>query len=240
MPFVTNRGQRIHYTVDGVGPLVILLHGLLLDAASWRSAGFVGALAKGFRVVCIDSLGHGRSDKPSDPALYSQAQRAGDIVAVMDELGSDRASLIGHSMGGWLTVGVAKFHPHRISSMIVGGWDLLNGVPRTPAGPLTFDAFMAFARRTAPKLVEWVSPRFESGIRACFSALDQLDGARQAVLSLPVPVMIWSGRSDSSYAAMSAFAAENGLQFLSTPGDHLGMVFHHGAAAAKRFATFIR
>lgn len=240
MPFVINRGQRIHYTVEGAGPLVILLHGLLLDGASWRTAGIVGALATRFRVACIDSLGHGCSDKPSDPALYGQQQRAGDIVAVMDELRSERASVIGHSMGGWLSVGVARFHPERISSLIVGGWDLRNGLPRTAAGPLTFDALLAFARRTAPKLVEWISPRYEAGIRACFDALGQLEGASQAVLSLPAPVMIWSGRSDSSYAAMSAFAADNGLEFLSTPGDHLGMIFQHGTTAAKRFVSFMR
>ncbi|UGY20676.1 hypothetical protein HAP48_0028995 [Bradyrhizobium septentrionale] len=45
----------------------------------------VDALADRFRVVCVDSLGHGLSDKPADPALYNQAQRAGDIVAVIDD-----------------------------------------------------------------------------------------------------------------------------------------------------------
>ena len=56
MPFASNRGQRIHYTVDGSGPLVVLQHGLLMDAASWRESGFVGALADRFCVACIDLL----------------------------------------------------------------------------------------------------------------------------------------------------------------------------------------
>ena|ERR1700731_4002259 len=99
MLFASNRGQRIHYTVDGVGPLVVLQHALLMDADSWRRSGFVDALADRFRVACLDSLGHGLSDKPSDSALYDQEQRAGDIVAVIDDLGYDRAHLVGYSMG---------------------------------------------------------------------------------------------------------------------------------------------
>jgi pimeloyl-ACP methyl ester carboxylesterase len=111
MPFVSNRGQRIHYTVDGSGPLVVLQHGLLMDAAGWKQSGIVDALTDRFRVACVDSLGHGFSDKPSDPLLYSQRQRAGDIVAAIDDLGYDHAHLVGYSMGGWLAVGAAKYYP---------------------------------------------------------------------------------------------------------------------------------
>jgi pimeloyl-ACP methyl ester carboxylesterase len=187
VPFARHRGQRIHYTVDGSGPLIILQHALLFDAASWTQNGIVDALTDRYRVACVDSLGHGLSDKPSDAALYDQQRRAGDIVAVIDDLGYDRAHLIGYSMGGWLAVGVAKYHPARLSSLVVGGWDLLNGLPRGPKGPLTFEFFMGFARRTAPKLVEWVAPEFEPGVRACFDVLSQLQGAREAVVNATLP-----------------------------------------------------
>jgi pimeloyl-ACP methyl ester carboxylesterase len=171
MLFASNRGQRIHYTVDGVGPLVVLQHALLMDADSWRRSGFVDALADRFRVACLDSLGHGLSDKPSDSALYDQKQRAGDIVAVIDDLGYDRAHLVGYSMGGWLSVGAAKHHPKRLSSLVVGGWDLVNGLPPGPKGPLSFDFFMRFAERTAPALAEWITPETMPGVRACFEAV---------------------------------------------------------------------
>jgi pimeloyl-ACP methyl ester carboxylesterase len=59
MPFAFNRGQRIHYTVEGSGPLVVLQHGLLLNAESWKQAGIVDLLTDSYRVVCVDSLGHG-------------------------------------------------------------------------------------------------------------------------------------------------------------------------------------
>ena len=72
MPFATHRGQRIHYTIEGSGPLVILQHGVLLSAESWKQSGIVDALSNGYCVACINSLGHDLSDKPSDAARYGQ------------------------------------------------------------------------------------------------------------------------------------------------------------------------
>lgn len=168
MPFAINRGQRIHYTVEGYGPLVILQHGLLLDAESWKRAGIADLLADSYRVVRVDSLGHGLSDKPRDPAPYRQAQRGADIVAVMDELGEPRAHVVGHSMGGWIAVGMARYYPERLSSLTVSGWHPSRGLPPGPKGPLSFDTFMSFARRTAPKLVEWVHARHRAGSAQLF------------------------------------------------------------------------
>ena len=99
--------------------------------------------------------------------------------------------------------------------------------------PLSFEAFMAFARRTAPRLTEWIRSEFESGVHACFDALSQLHGARDAVLAAGVPVMLWNGREDTSHDPMKTFAEANGLQLLSTAGDHNGMLFRHGAEGAK-------
>jgi pimeloyl-ACP methyl ester carboxylesterase len=239
MPFAFNRGQCIHYTVAGSGPLVILQHGILLDAQSWKQAGIVDLLADGYRVACIDSLGHGLSDKPTDPARYGQAQRAADIVAVIDELGESRAHFVGHSMGGWIGVGLAKYFPGRMSSLLVGGWHPSRGLPPGPKGPLEFDSFMNLARRTAPKLAQWVTPDIEPGVRACFDVLRELDGAREALLNRDFPVMIWDGRDDPHHDAKKAFAGENGLRFLSTSGDHLGMLFRHPAETANGIREFL-
>jgi pimeloyl-ACP methyl ester carboxylesterase len=239
VPFAIHRGQRIDYIVDGAGPLVVLQQGILLDASIWRRTGIVEALTDKYRVACVDSLGHGLSDKPSDPALYDQAQRAGDITAVIDDLGCERAHVVGHSMGGWLAIGVAKYYPKRLSSLVVGGWDLADGLPKVKDGPLSFDAFMAFARRTAPGLVAWVTPESEPGVRACFDALSELRGAGEAVRDVGVPALLWNGRDDSYHDPMRAFAAATGLPFLSTAGDHLGMLFMHGAEGAKGIRAFL-
>jgi len=238
MPFAIHRGQRIHYTAEGDGPLVVLQHGVLMSAESWKQGGIVDALTDRYRVVCVDSLGHGQSDKPEDPDLYGQAQRAGDIVAVLDDLNCERAHLVGHSMGGWLAVGVAKFYPKRLSSLVFGGWDLVNGLPPTSKGPIRFDAFMKFAKRAAPSLVEWITPESEPGVRACFDALGQLDGACEAVVAAAHPVMIWEARDDPHHDQRKAFADASGWAFLSTSGDHVGMLLTHGAESGKGIRLF--
>jgi len=240
MPFVTHRGQRIHYTVEGSGPLVVLQHGLFMDATSWKANGIVDALKDGHRVACVDSLGHGRSARPTDPALDVQDQRGGGLAAVIDALGEEKAAVFGYSMGAWMAVGLAKHYPHKVSSLVVGGWDLVNGVPRTPQGPLTFDLFMAFARATAPALVAWVTPEIEPAMRACFAALGQLDGAREAVLGGGFPVLLWNGEQDAYHAPRQAVAAAAGLAFLSSPGGHVPAIETPGAGTVARLAAFLQ
>jgi pimeloyl-ACP methyl ester carboxylesterase len=243
MPFVSRRGQRIHYTVEGAGPLVVFQHGLLSNATSWKQTGFVDALTDRFRVACVDSLGHGLSDKPADAGVYRQPERAADIVAVLDDLGEERAHLIGYSMGGWLSVGVAKYHPERLASLTVGGWDLVSGVerarPANAVGEMTFAQLLAGTRSVAPTLVEWVTPEVEPGLAACWDALSDLAGADTAVLRLAAPVLLWNGRDDPYHDSMQAFATANDLKFLSTPGDHLGAIMTHGAEGARGLRAFL-
>ena len=239
MPFVTHRGQRIHYTVEGAGPLVLLQHGLFMDADSWKANGIVDALKARHRVACVDSLGHGLSDKPTEARLYDQDQRAGDLAAVIDALGEDRAAVFGYSMGAWMAVGLAKYYPAKVSSLVVGGWDLVNGVPKGPQGPLTFELFMAFARATAPALVAWVTPQIEPAMRACFEALGQLDGAREAVLGGDFPVLLWDGQQDPYHAPSQAFAEVEGLAFLSSDGGHVPTIVTPGPETIARLAAFL-
>ena len=245
MPFVTHRGQRIAYEVEGAGPLVVLQHGLLSNRLGWKERGFVDALADRFRVASIDSLGHGESDKPADASLYDQRQRTGDLVAVMDALGAGQAHVIGYSMGGWIAVGVARHYPERLASLTVAGWYLVSGMETVRAasgapGPMVFDTLMTGARLAAPQLVEWVTPEVEPGLAACFEAIKNLDGSPEAVLRAPCPVLLWNGQSDPYHGPMEAFAAEHGLRFLSTPGDHLTAMLMGGTGdAGKGLRAFL-
>jgi pimeloyl-ACP methyl ester carboxylesterase len=243
MPFVTSRNSQIHYSVEGVGPLVILLHGLLSNAKSWKRWGVVDVLADGYCVACVDSLGHGLSDKPSDESLYGLEARSRDVVAVMDDLGFEKAHVLGYSMGGWLSVGVAKYHPHRLSSLIVGGWDILHGVEAASSSPVgdrvNFRDQIAAARVSAPAMVKWVTPEAEPGLCACWDALADLRDARDAVMNACVPVLLWSGRDDPNHEPMRAFAATETLEFLSTGGDHAGAIWQHGAESSRGVRAFL-
>jgi hypothetical protein len=88
-------------------------------------------------------------------------------------------------------------------------------------------------------LVEWVTPEFEPGVRACFEELSQIQAAREVVLTVDFPVMFWNGRDDPYHDPMQAFAAANGLPFLSGAGDHVAAVLRPSAEAVKGIRSFV-
>jgi pimeloyl-ACP methyl ester carboxylesterase len=243
MPFVTSRGSQIHYSIEGSGPLVVLQHGLLSDARSWKRWGVVDTLTDSYSVASVDSLGHGLSDKPTDPFLYGLDARTDDIIAVIDDLRFEKAHLIGYSMGGWLAVGVARNQRGRLSSLVIGGWDVVNGVqagrPPHGDGGSSFRDQIATLRVTAPAMVKWVTPEVEPAVCACWDALEDVRGARDAVVNAGVSVLLWSGRDDLNHRPMQSFAAAERLQFLSTGGDHGGAIWQFGAESGTGIRRFL-
>ena len=117
-----SRGFTIHYEDSGTGSPLVLVPGTLSSAAQWELFGYVGALREAYRVISIDPLGHGCSDKPHDPDAYLAAAVTADLVAVLDAEGLDRVTVWGYSRGGWLTYRLAADHPERVQRIIIGGF----------------------------------------------------------------------------------------------------------------------
>jgi pimeloyl-ACP methyl ester carboxylesterase len=117
-----SRGFTIHYEVCGTGPPLVLVPGTLSSAAQWEMFGYVGALRETHRVISVDPLGHGRSDKPHDPDTYLAGGVTADLVAVLDAEDLDRVTVWGYSRGGWLTCRLAADHPERVQRIVVGGY----------------------------------------------------------------------------------------------------------------------
>jgi pimeloyl-ACP methyl ester carboxylesterase len=118
MPFVINQGIRIHYESIGSGYPRVMHHGTLGSAADLIDCGYSDALKADHQLILLDSRGHGQSDKPHDPEAYSLALRASDVLAVMDELGVQKADYFGYSLGGWIGFGLAKHALERFRSFI--------------------------------------------------------------------------------------------------------------------------
>ncbi len=116
-----SRGHRIHYLTKGEGEPLVLIHGLCQAIDRWVEAGYVDAFAGEYRVIAIDTLGHGKSDKPHDPACYLLPDVAADTVAVLDAEGVAAAHLWGYSRGGEIACLLATQFPDRVRSLIVGG-----------------------------------------------------------------------------------------------------------------------
>jgi len=112
-------GHRISYDEYGAGerPL-ILVHGLLMSRRMFDRLG--PAMAKrGNRVITLDLLGHGRSDRPADMSNYSMTFFARQIEALMDHLDLDEAVVGGTSLGANTTLELAYLEPKRVRGMMI-------------------------------------------------------------------------------------------------------------------------
>jgi pimeloyl-ACP methyl ester carboxylesterase len=148
MPFFKYEGQRIAYTEFGGGPAavtagggrgrtarsasantrpLILLHGLLLSQEMHRPLAEALA-ARGNRVITLDLLGHGRSDRPRDMWRYSMATYGEEVVALMDHLQIEQAVVMGTSLGANAALEIAAHNPERLRGLVIEMPVLDNGL----------------------------------------------------------------------------------------------------------------
>ena len=139
-------GSELYYEVAGQGPPLVLVHGGEGTRIHWWQQ--VPVLAERFTCVTYDSRGFGASRPGTIPATAS-FQRD-DLTALMDHLGFDRATLVGHSMGGAAVSGVAQTWPERVERLVMS------------------DTAFVFA---TPALSEWAAGMIEK-ITAGFDVLD--------------------------------------------------------------------
>jgi pimeloyl-ACP methyl ester carboxylesterase len=108
-------GQKIYYQEAGSGPDVILLHGLGADRSAWSAT--VPALAAKYHVFVPDQVGFGQSDKPA------MDYRVGTLVDFLDafckKVGIAKATLVGNSLGGWVSMDFALAHPDKVSRLVL-------------------------------------------------------------------------------------------------------------------------
>jgi len=121
MLFANNNGVKIHYKLEGDGTPLVLLHGFSDSLDGWYGYSYVDSLKDDYQLILINLRGHGLSDKPHDPEKYTVKILASDIIAVMDEIGIDKAHFWGYSMGGHIGLGLSKYYPERFLSFILGG-----------------------------------------------------------------------------------------------------------------------
>jgi pimeloyl-ACP methyl ester carboxylesterase len=113
--YTTVYGAKIHYLEAGSGPAVILIHGLGGSTANWAPT--IAPLAQKYRVLVPDQIGFGKSDKPM------LNYRVGTLVDFLDgfykQVGIQKASLVGNSLGGFTAAAYAIAHPEKVDKLVL-------------------------------------------------------------------------------------------------------------------------
>jgi pimeloyl-ACP methyl ester carboxylesterase len=109
-------GIALHAVELGDGPLVLFCHGFPATWFSWVSA-MEAAAAAGFKAVAFDMRGYGDSDAPEDAAAYTAFETVGDVIAILDHFGAERAILVGHDFGATIAWNAAMMRPDRIAAV---------------------------------------------------------------------------------------------------------------------------
>jgi pimeloyl-ACP methyl ester carboxylesterase len=148
--YVSHDGAQIYYAAYGAGRPVVLLHGGLANSEYWGNQ--VPALTKaGYRVILIDSRGHGRSSRDTRP--YTYELMASDVVAVMDHLQVKRAAVVGWSDGAIIGLVMALKHPDRLTRVFAFAANMdPSGVAADFAGTPTWARFGQWTARDYARL----------------------------------------------------------------------------------------
>ncbi len=137
--YVRVNGAEIYYAIYGSGDPLILLHGGLGNTEYWGSQ--IAAFSARYKVINIASRGHGRSTK--DAQAYSYHLMASDVLAVMDMLLIEKASIVGWSDGGNIGIDIAINNPDRLIKLFAFGANYNpSGVKPTVETDATFGAYV--------------------------------------------------------------------------------------------------
>jgi pimeloyl-ACP methyl ester carboxylesterase len=116
--YADNGGVRIHYVVQGKGPLVVLIHGFPDYWATWKPL-MKTLNAAGYRTAAMDLRGYNLSDKPQGEAAYAMPNLVGDVAAVIKAEGQPNATVIGHDWGAAIAWNVAMSRPDAVNRLVI-------------------------------------------------------------------------------------------------------------------------
>lgn len=189
-------GVRMHFAEHGpaAGETLILLHGY---SDSWFSfSRVIPLLPSSYRVFALDLRGHGRTDAP--PSGYGMDDLAADVIAFMDAKGIVRATIVGHSMGGFVAQQVALAAPRRVSRLVI-----LSSA-RTPRAFNGIDEFKAVVDSLPDPVPEEFVTEFQQSTLYRPVPDDFFRGVVSE--SLRLPIHVWRGIMDGMLEGKAATA----------------------------------
>lgn len=206
MPTLNRDGVKIHYEVHGEGPAILLSHGYSATCRMWD--GQIEAFKNRHRVIVWDMRGHGQSDYPDDQNLYSEALTVGDMKAILDACGVDRAIIGGLSLGGYMTMAFHLAHPERCRALML--FDTGPGYKKDEAREEWNSMAIARAERLEKEGLAALGPsdevrmaqhRSADGLaRAARGMLTQVDSrVINSLETIGVPTLVLVGAEDKNF-----------------------------------------
>jgi len=218
--------MRVHMVKRGEGDPIVFLHGMGSSSETWAAQ--MAVLDGQFTVVAFDLLGHGESPAPKDPTLYSRDGALADlddVVATLDR----KPVLVGHSLGGYLSLAYAATRPGAVRGMVV-----------MATGPGFRDAekrqaWNARSERNAHRF--GVEPQV-AGLNLQHDAL-----VMEALADLDVPTRVLAGSEDAApYSASGAYLERKmpDARFVAIEGgEHMMHEESHAAQIAQLIKEFV-
>ncbi len=139
MTYAPVNGLELYYEIHGSGRALVLLHGGLMTI-DLNFGPLLAPLAAGRQVIAVELQGHGHTADTDRPMTIEAL--AGDVVALLDQLGIAEADLFGFSLGGLVACAVALGTPHRVGKLILASADV-HRPPGRESAPLTDDRLPA-------------------------------------------------------------------------------------------------
>ena len=227
---IISNGQSIAYRAEGAGSPIVLIHGWAQSADEWWTRGYGAVLATGHRVIAIDALGHGGSDRPHEPGAYAPKQSAAHVLAVMDAEDADRAGVWGYSLGALIAAEVAVGHPERASWVVCAAQGPARDEAPSQAGqrgaaamvtsPESLAGVLGFLGADAAFIADAV---VRNDPLALSAAMAGLVADYPAVAGCGVPSLFYLGDAERPYRPEElALAAEGKTTLAVMPGaDHV-------------------
>lgn len=231
MSIAHSNGHEIAFEVVGDGPPLVLHPGMFQVGSHWAAAGYTQVLAADHTVIAVDPLGLGNSSAPHASTDYALPRRADYVTAVLDEVGVDRAAYWGYSLGALTGFAVAVHAPERLTRLVAGAFDPINGfesalaLMRGQLGlPDDADLYPMIERGSMadPALAAVIEAADAKALRANYTAFAAEPPLQHRLAVTDVPLLMYAGTADIWHEAMRTFAERTGTPFLSIPDhDHI-------------------
>jgi pimeloyl-ACP methyl ester carboxylesterase len=213
MPKLNREGVNLYYEIHGKGPAILLSHGYSATLEMWRAQ--IALLSRDYKLILWDMRGHGQTDSPDDPALYSEEATVEDMAALLDAAKTEHAIVGGLSLGGYMSLAFHLAHPERVQALLLfdTGPGFKNDEARTAWNTRaletasTFETHGLASLQSRSREMAMSTHRSAAGLAlAARGMLAQRDA--RVIKSLPnikVPALIIVGADDTPFLASADY-----------------------------------